>query len=200
MIVCAATLCACGGSGSEKTDEPQNESREMAASTLKLKGTHASWFKVEEPYLLRLVKIPDSGWQVRVKINFVKVKEIDTKRYQPQFKCCPDIAYIDDCDVEVQEGQLSSDYFNSLCAKEIGEPEELILQPFCWKEMTYENAKKIYDATVSVVITDMDLDEVKKQNGVKKDILNDDVKELKDAAETAGKILEAEKNLLDALF
>ena len=50
----------------------------------------------------------------------------------------------------------------------------------------------------------MDLDAVEKNNALldaTKSILeDDDVKELKDAAETAGKLLEAEKELLDALF
>ncbi|MBR6354546.1 MAG: hypothetical protein IKS01_02065, partial [Paludibacteraceae bacterium] len=120
------------------------------------------------------------------------------------FKCCPEMAYMDDCDDELQEGQLSSDYFNTLCAQEVGEPEEIILQPFNWDPMSYEAAKKIYDATRYVVITDMDLDAVEKNNALldaTKSILeDDDVQELQDAAETAGKLLEAEKELLDALF
>lgn len=207
VVLLVALLSACGGSGdksSASNEQQQNESREMAASTLKLKGSHASLFKVEEPYLLRLVKTPDKGWQVRVKINFVKVRDIDTKRYQLKMDCCPEMAYIDDYDVELQEGQLSCDYFNTLCAKEVGEPEELVLQPFSWNPMSYADAKKIYDATRIVLITDMDLEELKKEDVIKnatKSILeDDDVKELKDAAETAEKILEAEKNLLDALF
>ncbi len=208
FVLIAVLLSMCGGGSGDKStasnEQQQNESREMAASTLKLKGSHASLFKVEEPYLLRLVKTPDKGWQVRAKINFVKVKEIDAKRYQLKMDCCPRMAYIDDYDVELQEGQLSSDYFNTLCAKEVGEPEELVLQPFSWDNMSYTDAKKIYDATRSVIITDMDLQEIKKediiQNATKSIVEDDDIKELKDAAETAGKLLEAEKDLLDALF
>lgn len=208
FVLMAALFSMCSsGSGEKKSsseEQHQNESREMAASTLKLKGSHASLFKVEEPYLLRLVKTQDKGWQVRAKINFVKVKDIDTKNYQQKVKCCPEMAYMDDCDVELQEGQLSSDYFNTLCAQEVGEPEEIILQPFNWDPMSYEAAKKIYDATRYVVITDMDLDAVEKNNALldaTKSILeDDDVQELQDAAETAGKLLEAEKELLDALF
>ena len=206
FILIAALLSMCSGSNDKSTasNEPQNESREMAASTLKLKGSHASLFKVEEPYLLRLVQTPDKGWQVRVKINFIKIKEIDTRRYRLNMDCCPEMAYIDDFDVELQQGQLSNDYFNTLCAKEVGEPEELVLQPFSWKPMSYEDAKKIYDATKSVLITDLDLEEISSKdviNEATKSIFDDDdVKELKDAAETAGKILEAEKDLLNALF
>ena len=204
-MLCAAVLCACGGSSKPaQSDENQsNESREMAASTLKLKGSHASFFKVEEPYLLRLVKTPDKGWQVRVKINFIKVKEIDPKRYQQEIACCPEMAYMDDCDVELQEGQLSSNYFSSLCAKEVGEPEELILEPFCWNPISYEDAKKVYDGISYVVITDLDLEELKKEDALKsatEAVLNDEnLQDVKNAAETAGKLLEAEKGLLDAL-
>lgn len=202
VAVVAVLLSMCGGSGdksSSSKEQQQNESREMAASTLKMKGSHASLFKVEEPYLLRLVNTSDKGWQVRAKINFVKVKDIDTKLYQLKMKCCPEMSYIDDYDVELQEGQLSSDYFNTLCAKEVGEPEELVLQPFRWDPMSYDDAKKIFDNTRSIIITDMDLEKLKKEQ-IKSVLEDDDVKELKDAAETAGKILEAEKNLLDALF
>lgn len=203
FVLVAALLSMCGGSGEKSSaseEQQQNESREMAASTLKLKGSHASLFKVEEPYLLRLVKTQDKGWQVRVKINFVKVKDIDTKSYQQQLKCCPEMAYMDDCDVELQEGQLSSDYFNTLCAKEVGEPEEIILQPFSWDPMSYEAAKKIYDATKYVIITDMELEKVQKEGKSSSVFDDDDMQDVKDAAEKAGKILEAEKDLLDALF
>ncbi len=208
VVIIAVILSMCGGGSDKKSDtsaeQQQNESRQMEPSTIKLKGSHALLFKVEEPYLLRLVKTQDKGWQVRMKVNFVKVKDIDTRRYQLKIKCCPNMAYIDDYDVELQKGQLSNDYFNTLCAKEVGEPEELVIQPFSWDPMSYTDAKKIYDSTRSVMITDMDLEELKKEDIVKKateSIFDDEeLKDVKDAAETAGKLLDAEKKLLDALF
>ena len=91
-VLLTALLSMCSGGSDKKSsnsDENQsNESRKMEVSTLKLKGPHASLIKVEEPYVLSLVKTPDEGWQVRVKINFVKAKEFDGKRYQPQLHCC----------------------------------------------------------------------------------------------------------------
>lgn len=209
MITCAVFLCACGGSSDKSTSSankktPQNESREMPASTLKLKGSHASLFKVEKPYLLRLVQTPDNGWEVRIKATLAKVREIDTNRYQKKIDCCPDMAYMNEFDVEVQKGQLSCDYFDTLCDKAVGEPEELILKPFLWNPISYETAKKIYDAITYVIITDMELAELEPEDilksGYQSPFDDDDIRDLKDAAETASKILEAEKNLLDALY
>ena len=70
--------------------------------------------------------------------------------------------------------------------------------------MSYAEAKKIYDAVRGVIISDMALEEVKKEDAKKsatESLFEDEeMQELKEAAETAGKLLEAEKSLLDALF
>lgn len=206
-VLLTALLSMCSGGSDKKSsnsDENQsNESRKMEVSTLKLKGPHSSLFKVEEPYVLSLVKTPDEGWQVRVKINFVKAKEYDSKRYQPQLHCCRDIAYLDDFDVELQKGQYRYEDFSTLLVKEVGESEEITLKPFSWDKMSYSSAKKIYDGVHSVVIYEMELEPVKLESAKKKSsssvFEDDDLKDIKDAAETASKILEAEKDLLDAL-
>lgn len=217
-MACALLLCACGGGSksSESEEQHENENREMAVSTLKLKGTHSSLFKVEEPYLLRLVKTPDDGWQVLVKINFIKAKEVDTNAYQTSLQCCHNMAYIDDSDVELMNGQYPYEDFSTLLVKEVGESEEIILKPFSWEKMSYEEAKKIYDAVSTVAIYDMELEEIEKDDdedvssnaslkSTLKDAVDDamdddDMKDLKEAAETAGEILKAEKELLDALL
>lgn len=216
-MACALMLCACGGSSSkssESDEQHENESREMAVSTLKLKGTHASLFKVEEPYLLRLAKTPDEGWQVLVKINFIKAKEVDTNAYQTSLQCCHEMAYLDDSDVELMKDQYPYEDFSTLLVKEVGESEEIILKPFSFEEMSYEQAKKIYDAVSTVAIYDMELEEVEKDEDVSSDpslkstlkdavddaMDDDDMQDLKEAAETAGKILEAEKDLINALL
>jgi len=206
-VLLTALLSMCSGGSDKKSsgsDENQsNESRKMEVSTLKLKGPHASLFKVEEPYVLSLVKTPDEGWQVRVKINFVKAKEFDGKRYQPQLHCCRDIAYLDDFDVELQKGQYRYEDFSTLLVKEVGESEEITLKPFSWDKMSYSSAKKIYDGVRNVVIYEMELEPVKQESAKKKSsssvFEDDDLKDIKDAAETASKLLEAEKGLLDAL-
>lgn len=70
--------------------------------------------------------------------------------------------------------------------------------------MSHADAKKIYDAVCGVVISNIELKELKKEDAVKKTtksiLEDDDMKDLKDAAESAEKILETEKKLLDALF
>ena len=69
--------------------------------------------------------------------------------------------------------------------------------------MSYSSAKKIYDGVRNVVIYEMELEPIKKDEPQKKSsksiLEDDDLKDVKDAAETASKILEAEKGLLDAL-
>ena len=199
-VLLTALLSMCGGGSKKSSDSDENqsnESRKMEVSTLKLKGPHASLFKVDEPYVLSMVNTPDEGWQVRVKINFVKAKDFDSKRYQPVLHCCRDIAYLDDFDVELQKGQYSYEDFSTLLSKEVGESEEITLKPFCWDKMSYSSAKKIYDGVRNVVIYEMELETAKKEDTRKKSSQSifddDDLKDVKDAAETASKLLEAEK-------
>lgn len=204
LLTALLSMCSGGSKKSSGSDENQsNESRKMEVSTLKLKGPHASLFKVDEPYVLSLVNTPDEGWQVRVKINFVKAKDFDSKRYQPVLHCCRNIAYLDDFDVELQKGQYRYEDFSTLLVKEVGESEEITLKPFCWDKMSYSSAKKIYDGVRNVVIYEMELEAAKKEDTRKKSSQSifddDDLKDVKDAAETASKLLEAEKGLLDAL-
>lgn len=206
-LVLVAALCSmCGGSdgkSSDSNEQHQNESREMAATTLKLKGTHASLFKVDEPYRLSLVKTPEDEWQVRLKINFAKAKSFDEKKYQPALESCH-VSFIDDFDVELTTAEYNLKDFNTLLVKEIGESEDISFHTWSYRHLSHADAKKIYDAVCGVVISNIELEELKKEDAVKKTtksiLEDDDMKDLKDAAESAEKILEAEKKLLDALF
>jgi hypothetical protein len=66
-----------------------------------------------------------------------------------------------------------------------------------------ERAKEIFDNTVAVEISGLELEPLKKESlkSATQSIMEDqDIQDLKDAAETAGKLLEAEKDLLNALF
>jgi hypothetical protein len=68
--------------------------------------------------------------------------------------------------------------------------------------MGYERAKEIFDNTVAVEISGLELEPLKKESlkSATQSIMEDeDIQEIKDAAETAGKLLEAEKDLLNAL-
>lgn len=205
FILIAALLSMCGGSdeSSGSNEQQQNESREMAASTLKLKGSHASLFKVEEPYLLRLVQTPEDGWQVQAKVNFIKAKDFDDKKYQAALdRGNPKL--IDDFDVELDLLYYNKTDFSTLLVKETGESEDITFHTWDYENLSYDEAKKIYDKTSGFVISNITLEELKKEDPIKsasKSLFeDDDIKELKDAAETAGKILEAEKDLLNALF
>jgi len=207
-VLVVGLLSMCGGGSEEKSSstlssEHQNESREMAASTLKLKGTHASLFKIEAPYRLSLVQTPEDGWQVRAKINFTKAKDFDNKSYQPTLESCH-VSFIDDYDVELASAEYNETDFSTLLVKEIGESEEISFHTWRYKRMSHEEAKNIYDKVRGVIISDMALEKIKKEDAKKsatQSILEDDeMQDLKEAAETAGKLLEVEKDLLDALF
>ncbi|MBQ9338713.1 MAG: hypothetical protein IJS13_00085, partial [Paludibacteraceae bacterium] len=72
-----------------------------------------------------------------------------------------------------------------------------------YKHMEYERAKEIFDNTVAVEISGLELRPLKKESlkSATQSIMEEqDIQDLKDAAETAGKLLEAEKDLLNALF
>ena len=89
-IIAISIISTCGNNTDKKqeTTQHQNESRKIDAASLKLKGTHASWFNVEDSLQISLVETTDKGWEVRAKITFIKTKEIDTKKYQAQLQCC----------------------------------------------------------------------------------------------------------------
>ena len=85
------------------------------------------------------------------------------------------------------------------------EESELSISGNTWsyKHMEYERAKEIFDNTVAVEISGLELEPLKKESlkSATQSIMDDEeVQDLKDAAETAGKLLEAEKELLNALF
>lgn len=196
-IIVMSIASTCGNDTDKKQDTTQhsNESRKIAASTLKLKGTHASWFKVEEPIQISLVKTNDKGWEVRTKITFIKTKEIDTKKYQAQLQCCQYIDYIDDFEVELITDQYSNEEFNTLLAKSVGDSEAITLKPFQWEGMSYEKAKNIYDKLCGVIINGVEFEKVEKVNKStsSKNTLNTSYEEvINDAVKTYEDIIDDE--------
>lgn len=162
IVMSIASTCGDDTDKKQETTQHPNESRKIDASTLKLKGTHASWFKVEEPVQISLVKTNDKGWEVRSKITFTKTKDIDTKKYQAQLQCCQYIDYVDDFEVELITGQYSNEEFNTLLAKSVGDSEAITLKPFQWEGMSYEKAKNIYDKLCGVIINGVEFEKVEK--------------------------------------
>ena len=201
IVISITSTCGNDSEKKQETTQHQNESRKIDASALKLKGTHASWFKVEEPVQISLVKTNDNGWEVRSKITFIKTKEIDTKKYQAQLRCCQNIDYVDDFEVELISDQYSYQEFNTLLAKSAGESEAITLKPFQWEGMSYEKAKNIYDKLCGIVINGIEFEKVEKatQSTSSSIFEDDDLKEVKEATEDMMEILEAEAELINAL-
>lgn len=205
IVISIAFTCGNDTDKKQETTQHQNESRKIEASSIKLKGTHASWFKVEDPVQISLVKTTDKGWEVRAKITFIKTKEIDTKKYQAQLQCCQYIDFIDDFDVELISGQYSEEEFNTLHAKAVGESETITLKPFQWDGMSYEKAKNIYDKLCGVVINGIEFEKVEESTTTTSTSTStsifedDDLKEVKQAADDMKEILEAEAELINAL-
>lgn len=205
IVISIASTCGNDTDKKQETTQHQNESRKIEASSIKLKGPHASWFKVEDPVQISLVKTTDKGWEVRAKITFIKTKEIDTKKYQAQLQCCQYIDFIDDFDVELISGQYSEEEFNTLHAKAVGESETITLKPFQWDGMSYEKAKNIYDKLCGVVINGIEFEKVEESTTTTSTSTStsifedDDLKEVKQAADDMKEILEAEAELINAL-
>jgi hypothetical protein len=202
-IIAISIISTCGNNTDKKqeTTQHQNESRKIDAASLKLKGTHASWFNVEDSLQISLVETTDKGWEVRAKITFIKTKEIDTKKYQAQLQCCQDIYFTDDFDVELISGQYSYEEFNTLHAKSVGESETITLKPFQWEGMSYEKAKNIYDKLCGVVINGIEFEKAEEStSSTSTSIFEDEeLEEVKKADDDMKKILEAEAELINAL-
>ncbi len=202
LIACVSILCACGGS----SPKPTEESKTLPASSLILKGKHAKLFKLSgDTYNVNLVKANNS-WQVRIKMNiaintpFAEIK--NSSSFERELKG-PYGKLLNSSDVELESLEMNSSDWETLIQED--EEAELAVSGNTWsyKNMGYERAKEIFDNTVAVEISGLELEPLKKESlkSATQSIMEDeDIQELKDAAETAGKLLEAEKDLLNALL
>lgn len=202
IVACVSLLCACGGSSLKPTEE----SKSLPASSLILKGKHAKLFKLAgDTYNVNLVKVNDS-WQVRVKMTiatntpFEEIK--NSSNFERELKG-PYGKLLNSSDVELESLEMNDSDWETLIQED--EESELSVSGNTWsyKHLEYERAKEIFDNTVAVEISGLELEPLKKESlkSATQSIMDDeDVQDLKDAAETAGKLLEAEKELLNALF
>ena len=202
IVACVSLLCACGGS----SPKPTEESKSLPASSLILKGKHAKLFKLAgDTYNVNLVKVNDS-WQVRVKMTiatntpFENIK--NSENFERELKG-PYGKLLNSHDVELESLEMNDSDWEALLQED--EESELAVSGNTWayKNLEYERAKEIFDNTVAVEISGLELEPLKKESlkSAAQSIMDDeDVQDLKDAAETAGKLLEAEKELLNALF
>lgn len=208
FIACISLLCACGGSSSKPTEDaqPKEESKTLPASSLILKGKHAKLFKLSgTTYNVNLVKV-DNHWQVRIKMT------IATNTPFEEIKNCENFerelqgfhgSLVNSSDVELESLEMNYSDWETLLQED--DEAELTTSGKTWsyKDMSYETAKEIFDKTVAVEISGLELKPLKKESikSATESLYDDqDMQDLKDAAETAGKLLEAEKSLLDALF
>ena len=198
LTACIALLCACGGS----SPKPTEESKTLPASSLILKGKHAKLFKLSgDTYNVNLVKANDS-WQVRIKMNiatntpFAEIK--NSSSFERELKG-PYGKLLNSSDVELESLEMNSSDWETLIQED--EEAELSVSGNTWSYINigYERAKEIFDNTVAVEISGLELEPLKKES-LKSVMEDEDIREIKDAAETAGKLLEAEKDLLNALF
>lgn len=202
LTACIALLCACGGS----SPKPTEESKTLPASSLILKGKHAKLFKLSgDTYNVNLVKANDS-WQVRIKMNiatntpFAEIK--NSSSFERELKG-PYGKLLNSSDVELESLEMNSSDWETLIQED--EEAELSVSGNTWsyKNMGYERAKEIFDNTVAVEISGLELEPLKKESlkSATQSIMEDeDIQEIKDAAETASKLLEAEKDLLNTLL
>ena len=202
ILACVSLLCACGGS----SPKPTEESKSLPASSLILKGKHAKLFKLAgDTYNVNLVKVNDS-WQVRVKMTIATNTPFEEIKNSENFEREIEGPYgklLNSSDVELESLEMNDSDWETLIQED--EESELAVSGNTWayKHMKYERAKEIFDNTVAVEISGLELRPLKKESlkSAAQSIMDDeDIQDLKDAAETAGKLLEAEKDLLNALF
>ena len=202
IVACVSLLCACGGS----SPKPTEESKSLPASSLILKGKHAKLFKLAgDTYNVNLVKVNDD-WQVRIKMTIATNTPFENIKNSENFEREIEGPYgklLNSSDVELESLEMNDSDWEALLQED--EESELAVSGNTWayKNLEYERAKEIFDNTVAVEISGLELEPLKKESlkSAAQSIMDDeDVQDLKDAAETAGKLLEAEKELLNALF
>jgi hypothetical protein len=206
LFACVAVLCACGGSSSqsEEKSKPAEESKTLPASSLILKGKHAKLFKLSgSDYKVNLVKAADD-WQVRVKMTiatntpFNKIK--DYTKYEREISG-PYAKLLNSSDVELENLDMNGSDWDTLLQEDEEAEVTVSGKTYEYKHMSYEAAKELFDNTVAVEISGLELEQAKTPSATQS-ILGDDedLQDLKDATESAAKLLEAEKELMKALF
>lgn len=193
MIVCAVTLCACGGS----KPQPKEESKTLPVSSVVLKGKHAKLFKVAgESYSVNLVKAEEE-WQVRVKMTianqtpFEQIKGYQNYERELQGVCGE---LLNSNDVELESLDMNDEDWENLLQED--EPTETTVSGKTWnyQHLEYEAAKELFDKIAGVKISGLELVQAKKSNSSK--LIDDETKETIDDMK---EILEAEGEMLNAL-
>ena len=160
LFACVSILYACGGS----SPKPTEESKTLPASSLIFKGKHAKLFKpVGDTFNVNLVKVNDS-WQVRIKMiiatntPFEKIK--NSSNFERELKG-PYGKLLNSSDVELESLEMNSSDWETLIQED--EESEITVSGKTWsyKHMSYEAAKEIFDSTVAVEISGLELEQAK---------------------------------------
>ena len=198
LIACVAMLyaCACGGG---KKPVPTEETKSLPASSLVLKGKHAKMFKPgEDDYKVGLVQTND-GWQVRVKMTLALAMTCnqlkDYKNYEQEITGIYG-RLLNSSEVEIESLNMDDvDELECLPEDDIDDDAEISGHTWDYLHYSYEKAKEIFDKTVAVEISGLELN--KKGKGSSSSSLFDS--ETKDDLNDVKGLIEAEGELLEAL-
>jgi hypothetical protein len=104
-------------------------------------------------------------------------------------------------DVELENLDMNGSEWDTLLQEDEEAEVTVSGKTYEYKYMSYEAAKELFDNTVAVEISGLELEQAKTPSATQS-ILGDDedLQDLKDATESATKLLEAEKELMKALF
>ena len=200
LIACATLMCACGGK-STSTQQPTDEAKSLEASTLTMRGKHANLFKVSaDTYKVMLVQTND-GWQVRIKVPITLKTEFkqlkDYKKYEREVSSVYG-NLLNVSEVELESLDLDESEWDVLLQE--GEDAETSItgQTWSYKDFSYEHAKSIYERTVAVELTGIELEEA--EETTTSSIFDDEeLDDLKETTDDMLEILEAEAELINAL-
>ena len=194
MIACVGLLCACGGSSKP---QPTEETKTLPASNLVMKGKHAKLFKLgRDDYQVQLVET-NNGWQVRVKMTITHQTDFDQIKDHQNYACELKSVYgvlLNSSDVEVERLEMNESDWNELLQEEVGEENVITGKTWDYNHFDYSTAKAIFDKTVGVQITGIELKPVEKGKSSK--LIDGETKE---AIDDMKDILEAEGEMLNAL-
>ncbi|MDD6782215.1 MAG: hypothetical protein PUD89_04710 [Bacteroidales bacterium] len=201
FFMCASMLYACGGKPeSQPTEEqPTEESKNLASSSVVLKGKHANLFQVDgDACKVNLVQV-NGDWQVRVKMTIANKKsynQLSNKaQYQPEVKKISG-QLLNASDVEVSALEVPNEEWNMLLAEDVDGQMEITLKTYGYHHYTYEQAKAIYDKVAGVELTNIELEEAKAASDGVESVFDDETKK---TINDVQQILEVEGQMLDAL-
>lgn len=194
FFMCASMLYACGG---KPESQPTEESKNLASSSVVLKGKHANLFKVDgDDCKVSLVQV-GGDWQVRVKLTIANNKSYHQLSNKAKYQ--PEVANVrgqllNAGDVELASLEVSTEEWNMLLAEDVDGQMEITLKTYAYQHYTYDQAKAMYDKVAGVELTNIELEKAK--SGSDESLFDDETqKAIKDVQQ----ILEVEGQMLDAL-